>query len=870
MPSRIGRFQLKEVLRKTDGAVLYRVWDPSSKNDYALMEFEPDQQEDGFLERLHDDFRRATGLVHANVVRAFDWISDPPCIVMEYCEGGDLEYRLNSRRPLQLNEVLGIAEGIAQGLIFLHGNDPPIAHGALVPANVLFKGTTIKIACLDAGRKANQGSLRVDPMTDRPRDWKDESAVSSAREYWQADLQALGVMLYQMLTWQHPWEGRGRTAVAFPPWGMQPPPWEIPEPFERILRRALGRDSDQCYDSARDFLEDLKQVRGSLRGMEQLVPPRECIHDADLWARDLCENLEAGRLERAEDKARRLGRQYPANDLGRYWLARVRLAARNRELATASAQTEPLEGQEYDAPERLREVLLEERSEVQAATRHLEQAREEMVAFKTRRCDAIEHFADLLQDIRDAVAQFSAKCSDGAERGEPSCLAQTVAAVVTELASQADRSPASLLATLGGASERLARALEDSDDPKNPQEEETNSFAEVVRRDIEGFAEFLGNQYEGDSCKRDVQRLLRDLEEIREHEARPEDLGQVLERWAELEAQYWDGQMASLVETGALLQKALGLVQQGADQGVAQVIQAMVGGSLPDDARVGLEQAAEELRNSAATARKHWDQAWEQRGRIGEEGLPPGKEKSFDLLAEAADRARACCSWQALERLAGDVTVRVDGLRGRLDLVRLRSQLAAAGVVDAALVGASHRDRVQLKLVAASEPLQEVACFAEKLAQEVPVDEPVQPPPVPDFRVRRLNQRLAPEVWKCYEARAEEWRDAESHAAREERTRLLVRLTEAYGELLCPPPLWPRVVTLGGAILLLLVIGISIIESFSEKRYVVVYMDAEHPSQTERREVEAPDRQVVLEFDKSNRPQPKYEDLEQWLSGAGE
>lgn len=150
---------------------------------------------------------RGDGVVALHGVAA-----DPPGIVLEYAAGGSLAELLRARGPLPVREAVHIAARLADALAHLHARG--IVHRDVKPDNVLFTAHG-ELRLADFGVAARIGSrgtlgdgwteLRVGtPPYAAPEQWT--APESSTRPA--ADVFALGVILYELLTGRLPWDPR--------------------------------------------------------------------------------------------------------------------------------------------------------------------------------------------------------------------------------------------------------------------------------------------------------------------------------------------------------------------------------------------------------------------------------------------------------------------------------------------------------------------------------------------------------------------------------------------------------------------------------------------------------------------------------------
>lgn len=256
---------------------------------------------------------------HPRIVQVYDTdsLDDAPVLIMEYCEGGSLETELDeaARRgqPLSVGRVVEVLQDIADGLAELHRLN--CVHRDIKPGNIL----------LDGGGRAKIGDLGLAQVAGLPsvdRSGRDvprhpgtpgyaspEHAVAQAYLTPRADLFALGVVGYRMLT--------GRIPDGTPP-ARRPRAdrADVPDWLDALLLRMLALDPRQRPEDGGAVAEEIRRERRAeaeraLARAAQAVALRGRIEDA----------LKAGRLVESDTLMDEL-LQLDADDLTAQTLAR--------------------------------------------------------------------------------------------------------------------------------------------------------------------------------------------------------------------------------------------------------------------------------------------------------------------------------------------------------------------------------------------------------------------------------------------------------------------------------------------------------------------------------------------------------------------
>ncbi len=209
-----------------------------------------------FVTRFQREAKAASALQHPNIVQVYDYgqTDGNYFIVMELIEGTDLRRYLRSRGILAIDRAIIIAHDVALGLGAAHRRG--IVHRDVKPQNVLvgrdgsIKLTDFGIASvykdINAERLTTTGMTLGTVQYYAPEQAQGE-IVSPA-----ADVYALGIVMYEMLTGRTPFDGDTPVAVAMqhiqdlpaPPTYYNP---HIPPALEEIIMRCLEKEPERRY-----------------------------------------------------------------------------------------------------------------------------------------------------------------------------------------------------------------------------------------------------------------------------------------------------------------------------------------------------------------------------------------------------------------------------------------------------------------------------------------------------------------------------------------------------------------------------------------------------------------------------------------------
>jgi DNA-binding NarL/FixJ family response regulator len=216
------------------------------------------ERERGDAERFQREYEIISSITHRAIAEIHDFGSQPGYLylAMEYFPCGDLRDRL--RNPLSVDESLYYLRAIAEALRVIHVFG--ILHRDLKPANVMLREDNSPVL-IDFGlarRSLDEiGNTGVGQVLGSPYYISPEQAQGQRVDV-RTDLYSLGVMFYEMLTGQRPYNGR--SAVAIMSQHTSSPVPSLPEATamqQPLLDRLMAKQQSARYTSADELLADL-------------------------------------------------------------------------------------------------------------------------------------------------------------------------------------------------------------------------------------------------------------------------------------------------------------------------------------------------------------------------------------------------------------------------------------------------------------------------------------------------------------------------------------------------------------------------------------------------------------------------------------
>jgi eukaryotic-like serine/threonine-protein kinase len=313
---KIGRYDIIEELGRGAMGVVYKASDPTIGRVVAvkILSLNPSLEvgHSRGLELFLREARAAGRLSHPGVVTIYDAVEDPEThssyIVMEFVRGQTLEKALASGQRFDTKRALEIAYQIAEALHYAH--DQNVVHQDLKPANILLTDDD-RVKVMDFGIakfKGRVGSVVTDAILGTPSHMSPEQ-VTGGEVDARSDMFALGIILYTMLTGEQPFKGDVATVLfkiayedAALPSHSNP---ELGPAHDYLVSRCLAKDANKRYTSAREFLDDLEDVRQSKRPRSESWFSISGLHDLGATLVAKVPPIAALLTRKARDEAKR-------------------------------------------------------------------------------------------------------------------------------------------------------------------------------------------------------------------------------------------------------------------------------------------------------------------------------------------------------------------------------------------------------------------------------------------------------------------------------------------------------------------------------------------------------------------------------------
>ena len=263
-----GRYEIQEIIGVGGMAVVYKAYDNIDDRTVAVKILKEEYlANEEFRRRFKNESKAIAVLSHPNIVKVYDvsYGDRLQYIVMEYVEGITLKEYIQQQGRLAIKEAVHFSMQILRAL--QHAHDKGIVHRDIKPQNImLLSNGNIKVADFGIARFS---SSETRTMTDGAIGSVHYISPEQARGDMtddKTDIYAVGVVMYEMLTGQVPFQADNSVSVALMQVKDEPrSPRElnstIPVGLEQITMHAMRKNAADRYQSAAAMLLDIEEFK---------------------------------------------------------------------------------------------------------------------------------------------------------------------------------------------------------------------------------------------------------------------------------------------------------------------------------------------------------------------------------------------------------------------------------------------------------------------------------------------------------------------------------------------------------------------------------------------------------------------------------
>jgi hypothetical protein len=281
---------------------VYRARDTRLGRDVAIKVLSSHLSSDPDLKaRFEREAKAISALSHPHICHLYDIGSQDGTdyLVMELLEGESLAERLQ-KGPLPLRQALQYGIEIAEALETAHKSG--IVHRDLKPGNVMLTKSGAKLLDFGLARPArNVAAMASGSMATMSKPLTVEGTILGTFQYMapeqvqghdadpRSDLFALGVVLYEMATGKRAFSGKSQISVMSAILEKEPEPVSAVQPLapralDHVIQRAMAKDPDLRWQTARDLMQELKWATESGELTSGAVPTLSAGRNREAFA----------------------------------------------------------------------------------------------------------------------------------------------------------------------------------------------------------------------------------------------------------------------------------------------------------------------------------------------------------------------------------------------------------------------------------------------------------------------------------------------------------------------------------------------------------------------------------------------------------
>lgn len=265
-----GRYELIEKIGDGGMAVVYKAKDRLLNRYVAVKILRPEYTRDAqFIESFKKESQAAAGLQHPNIVNVYDVGKEGNIyfIVMELIDGRPLSDIIEENGPLDYKNVIEIGKQVAAALSLAHKNH--IIHRDVKPHNIMItKDGVAKLADFGIAKAISTSTIVNKDDGGQVMGSVHYFSPEQARGKYvdeKSDVYSLGIVLYEMLTGEVPFDGENPVEIALMHINedIKPPSQivdNVPPALEKIILKATDKYQTNRYDNAEVMFEDLNNV----------------------------------------------------------------------------------------------------------------------------------------------------------------------------------------------------------------------------------------------------------------------------------------------------------------------------------------------------------------------------------------------------------------------------------------------------------------------------------------------------------------------------------------------------------------------------------------------------------------------------------
>lgn len=262
----LGKYQIQSEIGKGGMGIVYKAHDPLIDRLVALKTIRKDLLDHKeVLLRFQREAQAAGRLTHPNIVAVYEYGEDNEIafIAMEYVQGRSLKTIFDNKERLDLTVIVRIMSQILGALAYSH--EKGVVHRDIKPENIILsdqdqvKITDFGIAHIESSDLTQTGTVLGTPKYMSP------EQVTGQKIDERSDIFSTGVILYEFITGENPFDGQSQVTVMHKILNVDPIEPEklnfhISSSLNAVIQKAIAKKPDERFQSAKDFYQAINDA----------------------------------------------------------------------------------------------------------------------------------------------------------------------------------------------------------------------------------------------------------------------------------------------------------------------------------------------------------------------------------------------------------------------------------------------------------------------------------------------------------------------------------------------------------------------------------------------------------------------------------
>ena len=271
-PMKLGKYEIRRRIGTGAMGIVYEGWDPGIGRRVAIKTLKQDlldsPESADVLARFRREAQAAGRLNHPNIVAVHELGESDGImyIAMEYVDGRELKDYCDRGERFPLGQAVRIISELLAALDVAHAAG--VVHRDIKPGNIFLVGNnnTVKVGDFGVARVESSELTQAGSVLGTP-SYMSPEQISGQVVDGRADLFSAGVLLYQLLTGERPFQGTSLATIMHKLLKEEPTPpsvinVHVPPAFDAVITKALAKRPENRYQTGAEFIAAIESAAG--------------------------------------------------------------------------------------------------------------------------------------------------------------------------------------------------------------------------------------------------------------------------------------------------------------------------------------------------------------------------------------------------------------------------------------------------------------------------------------------------------------------------------------------------------------------------------------------------------------------------------